>query len=275
MLELGFSSQEIRTRLDRDEWSATRRGVYRLTTAPATWRQALVGAYLTGGELGFISHRSAAALHQLPGFAPGPIEITTPRRIRGIRDMRVYRAAKGPIPSDVQTLGPVAVSTPTRTLIDVAGLVADDVLEEALDDAIRRGLTSAARMRWRIDSIGARGRPGVGILRGLVGERLLDQGPRESVLETRFLRLLKKHGLPLPVAQYEIWSLGKLVARVDFAYPALKLAIEVDGYRFHSGRMQWERDLKRRNRLESLGWRVFNVTALQLDEPAGGLRSLL
>ncbi|MGH2727495.1 MAG: endonuclease domain-containing protein [Actinomycetota bacterium] len=47
--------------------------------------------------------------------------------------------------------------------------------------------------------------------------------------------------------------------------PDSLLAIEVDGYRWHSGRSRWETDLARRNRLTSRGWRVLHVTAADIE----------
>ena len=58
----------------------------------------------------------------------------------------------------------------------------------------------------------------------------------ESPLERRFLRLLRAAGLPEPEVQYPIRDGERLVARVDFAYPEIRLAMEVDGYRWHGGR---------------------------------------
>ncbi|HEX2057284.1 MAG TPA: DUF559 domain-containing protein [Actinomycetota bacterium] len=80
-----------------------------------------------------------------------------------------------------------------------------------------------------------------------------------------------RSGLPRPVRQHRITDNGKLVARVDFAYPDSLVAVEVDGYRWHSGRRAWSRDLTRRdltrrNRLTSLGWRVLHVTHDDLME---------
>ncbi|MFN2614759.1 MAG: endonuclease domain-containing protein [Actinomycetota bacterium] len=81
----------------------------------------------------------------------------------------------------------------------------------------------------------------------------------ESVLETRLLRLMKVHRLPPPSLQHRVRA-GSSVARVDFAYPELKLAIEADGYRHHSRPVDWERDRRRRNRLTEAGWHVVHVT---------------
>jgi very-short-patch-repair endonuclease len=176
-------------------------------------------------------------------------------------------------------MGSIVASSPTRTLIDIAPLVGREALELALDDALRRGLTSLARMRWRLDEVGVRGRGGAARLRALVKERDPSLAPPESVLERRFLRFLRESQLPAPESQQVIRRDGAFIGRVDFAYPSQRVVIEVDGYQHHSGRLRWEGDLLRRNRLEAAGWRVLNVTSTQLEtrgaEVAEMLRLLL
>lgn len=54
---------------------------------------------------------------------------------------------------------------------------------------------------------------------------------------------------------------------IDFAYPQHRLAIECDGYLFHSGRQAWSRDRDRSNLLTSAGWRILRVTWADLAEP--------
>lgn len=68
-------------------------------------------------------------------------------------------------------------------------------------------------------------------------------------------------GLPPPVRQYEVRdSKGKLVARVDFAYPEALIAVEADGHEFHSSRRDWQRERTRQNALIRLGWKIYRVT---------------
>jgi very-short-patch-repair endonuclease len=78
----------------------------------------------------------------------------------------------------------------------------------------------------------------------------------ESVLEQRLFRLLRRAGLPPPAAQHEVRAGDKIVARLDFAYPELRVGIETHGYRWHGGREQWQRDMRRENELKQLGWTV-------------------
>jgi very-short-patch-repair endonuclease len=74
------------------------------------------------------------------------------------------------------------------------------------------------------------------------------------------LSLLTSAGLPSPETQCVVDHDGSFVARVDLAYPDILLAIEVDGYRYHSSRAAWQADLDRQNRLMSLGWTILRFT---------------
>jgi len=154
----------------------------------------------------------------------------------------------------------IPVTTPARTLLDIACVAPMDVVEEALDDALRRRLVTIARLRWRLAEAGGPGRPGTATIRALLEARLSSEAVPDSVFERRFFRALKDAGLPLPVAQFPVQINGRTIAVADFAYPDHRLIIETDGYRYHSSRLSWERDRTRNNGLAVLGWRVVHVT---------------
>jgi hypothetical protein len=86
------------------------------------------------------------------------------------------------------------------------------------------------------------------------------KGVSESPLETRIHRVLRDSGLPLPSLQYEVVHHGKLVARVDFAWPSLRVAVECESYEWHSDRKAWHSDTVRFNALAALGWIVVRAT---------------
>jgi very-short-patch-repair endonuclease len=167
--------------------------------------------------------------------------------------------------ADVTTVDAIPVTTPARTLIDIASIVTRDTLEEILDDALRRNLVSVSWLRWRLREIGTFGRDGSGVIARLVEARAaLDTVP-QSVFETRLLRLLRGAGLPLPVVQYRLRT-RRGVAVLDFAYVEQRIAIEADGFIWHSSRRQWDHDRDRGNALIMLGWIVIRVTWTQLRE---------
>ncbi|MGH2670262.1 MAG: type IV toxin-antitoxin system AbiEi family antitoxin domain-containing protein, partial [bacterium] len=191
--ELGATKNAIRHRIDVGRWEhAAPPHVFRLAGAPTTWRQVLMVACLAWGVGAVISHRTAAALWGLAGFAPGRVELTVPRRRERKAPGVVHRNALSA--PDVTILDGIPVTTPARTLIDVASAATREAMEEAVDDALRRGLVSIPRLRWRLDDLG-RGRPGVGTMRKLIDARDPSTSIPGSVFERKVLRMLRQAGL--------------------------------------------------------------------------------
>lgn len=271
---LGATKDVIRRRIQTGGWDPVAPDVFRLAGTAASWPQSLMVACLAWGEGSVISHRAAAALWRLSGFPPGPIELTVPRDRRRSAPGIVHRRALTPV--DTTTIDRIPVTTAARTLIDVASVADEDAVEEALDDALRRRVVSIVRLRWRVHELPRR--RGVVLMRRLLEARTSGSAP-QSVLETRLLRAMRCAGLPEPVVQHEVRDRGRVIAVVDFAYPRQRLAIEADGYQWHSGRRQWQRDRLRRNELTLLGWRMIHVTWTDLagrrDEAIDSIRQAL
>ena len=265
-LREGASRGLIERRLATKRWERLAPGVYRLAGVPPSWRQTLLTACLSCGPEAVASHRASAGLRGLAGIEPGAIEISVPRGKRQKRRGIVIHEVQSLHPVDVTVVGEIPATTVTRTLIDLGAVVVPKVLEKALDDALRQRLTSVSRLRWRLEELESKGRPGIVAIRALLDARRHGHVTPRSDLETRFAQLRREAGLPEPVLQHQIREKGKLVAVVDFAYPDLRLAIETDGYRWHTGKPRWASDLARRNRLAALGWRVIHVTDTDLEE---------
>ena len=149
-----------------------------------------------------------------------------------------------------------------RKVIDMGAVCSEETVDIALDVAIRKGM-SRRRFLNRLDGLAAPGRNGIGIIKKLVAERVTEQGLTESPFERLLLRALRKARLPLPACQV-VPGDGDFSARVDFVYPDQRLVVEADGYRWHDGRVAWERDRARISELAARGWRVLLVTWLQL-----------
>ena len=156
-------------------------------------------------------------------------------------------------------VGSIPATTPTRTLLDVGSVLSQRGLEEALDSALRQCLTSVDRLRTGIERLGGRGCRGPGALCKLLDARG-DVVCTDSALETRLSRLLRRHRLPQPQRQVEVRDQEGFIGRVDFAYPELKIAIEVQSRRWHSSWVSQGKDKERLNRLQILGWIVIQVT---------------
>ncbi len=252
-LTAGMSAGQLKRRVSSGLVVPVQRGVYRVGGGPGTFEQDVLAACLAGGPGAVASHRSAAALWRLRGVEPGAVEITVPRegkpRLPGIRVHRSARLDR----SDVTLLGSLPVTRPARTLLDLAA-VAPAAMEGALDDALVRELVTLSSVARLLKRRGASGRAGTALLRELLGQRANGQVATESPLEDTIVRVLRAHGLPEPERQFPVQLPDGTVARIDLAYPPVRLGIEGDGRIFHSGREDFLRDRARSNRLAALGW---------------------
>jgi predicted transcriptional regulator of viral defense system len=260
-IQIGFTPGEVDGRVKRLEWVSVDRGVYRSAETGESWHQRVEAACLAGPAVA--SHRAAAALWQLAGFAPELVEVTAVRHRRRTTPGVVWHES---VRLDEQTttiIDGIPVTDATRTLLDLGAVVDLSELLGAIDDAVRRRLVS-------LDSLGhelARWDPrrrGSARVRRAVAARVGQPAPA-SVLETEFCALVEAFGLPRPCRQWRIRDDdGRVLARVDFAFPAARVVIEIDGLRFHGGPDDWQDDLKRQNAVMARGYRVLRFTAEDL-----------
>jgi very-short-patch-repair endonuclease len=182
------------------------------------------------------------------------ISVKAGRRIRGAL---VHRRRAHDDPSVALRAG-IPTTGMERTLLDLAAVASAGRVGLALDDALRRRSTTLEAVRDTLS--GSRNRPGTRCLRRLLEARDERDSIVESHLESALLRLLRERGVPPPSPQHRVVQGDQLVARLDFAYPSVKLGIEADGYRWHGGRERWMRDLRRENRLKLLGWTILRFS---------------
>ncbi len=86
-----------------------------------------------------------------------------------------------------------------------------------------------------------------------------------SIAEARVLRALDKRKIPRPEVNYSIRVNGA-IRTLDFAWPDVKVALEVDGYRWHAERSRFERDRPRHNDIVDEEWTRFVVTARAVED---------
>jgi very-short-patch-repair endonuclease len=226
-----------------------------------------MAACLYLGACATLSFRAAAALRGSPVSTRPRIEVTVPRNRNPSRSRRilVHRPQDPILEQDITTIDGIPVTKPARTLLDLATVEPEEVVERCLDDALRRRLVSLPFFEsWLEDPRRSRHR-GARMLQRLVAARAT-VGVTESPLEAAVLKLIRDAGLPTPMLQYEVRDGDRFVGRVDFAYPEERVAIEADGFRYHDGRRGFDDERARGNELEAMGWRVLRVTAKHLEE---------
>jgi very-short-patch-repair endonuclease len=217
-----------------------------------------MAAVLAGGSGAYLSHRACALARDMRRDS-GPIfEITTSRyggnRIPGIR------AYHFPLhPDDRSERNGVPMTSVARTCVDVAGVVSAAQLPAMLQRADDLRILDRRALDAAIDR--ARGRRGIGALRAALADMDPDPAFVRSEFERRMRRLLRDRGLPLPDSNPWVE-----VFEVDLVWPAQRVAVELDGYDTHRGRLAFERDRERSLELEARGYRVLRVSWRQFTQ---------
>jgi|JI10StandDraft_1071094.scaffolds.fasta_scaffold37414_2 hypothetical protein len=164
---------------------------------------------------------------------------------------------------DCETVDGIRVTSPTRTLIDLAASATPQQLTAALDGALRDRLTTETFLHQRIVALRGRGRYGIPMLLQVIEGVEVTRGAH-SWLEREFLRLVHAAGMPLPAAQQVLGRRNGKLIRVDFRFPETRLVVEVLGYRYHRTTMQMGVDAERVNALTMSGFLVMQFTYEQV-----------
>ena len=252
-----LSKKAIRGRVATKRWKKLLPGVFVVNGAPGTWEQRLFAAVLWVGEGAAVSGAAAAALWELPGFRRGPVEISHPGTKQGRSGVAVRRVTLRP--SDIMHLGVIPVTTPPRTLADIAGRIGDRALDVALHHCLHHRLTTIEALRETAEEQARQRNAGAARMRRALEAYSASERPAASPLEAAVARRLRKAGLPPPRRQHEVVTSGGR-RYLDFAWPDARIAVEVDGYRWHSSRTAWENDRTRLAELRRMGWTVIHVT---------------
>jgi very-short-patch-repair endonuclease len=243
-------------------WERLLPRVYRTAGGRETPQQRALASVLWAGPGSLVSHATAASLWAMTRVRARGVELWVPSGNRRTESTITVHRGTRLDRADRTSLDSIPITTPTRTLIDVAGRLEDDALLDAMEDLFRRGLSSPERFAARLEALRSSGRPGGGRLEGLLARRPSGAAALESRLEAMVWRLLDGSSLPRPTRQHWVVADG-LRCRLDYAWPDERVAVECDGWAYHGGREHFDRDELRRASLASAGWLVVPVTWTQ------------
>jgi len=193
-----------------------------------------------------------------------PVELLTAAPHSPVRGLLLHN---GPVDAaDVVIASGLRTATPLRACWD---LVRHRTPADAMcfiDQFLRKELVTVAELEkygWA-----HQGEPGC--RRMIEAARLADSGA-ESPQESRSRVLFMQAGVPKPVTQHIITDRGRFVARADMAWPDYQVAMEYEGFAYHSSRQDLARDRARLNRQAVAGWLVIHVTADRLHRDLAGV----
>ncbi len=235
------------------------------------WKARPAGQLLFGGDGSMVSHRAAAKLHGLEGISGFPIDVTVPsmatRRPPGCHRSKI-------VDSETVMIAGLRVSSLVRTLQDLAMVCPLDVLEQALESALRgpdrrrpdvwnTALLTALRVGLESNSQ----RAGNFLLRTVLNRRADADRPSGSFPETLLWQALFRIGL-VAVRQPSLVIFDGSGCKLepffpDLSLPKFRILIEVDGAEGHTAEVARSRDLNRQNKLLR-GFVILRFTAVDI-----------
>jgi len=244
-------------------------GVYADPGHPTSPVQLLAGGVAAAGFTAGAWSRSAAAVWGLRRDHPDRPEIVVPYgRVRRIEGVSVRRS-RALTPQMLTTHDHIRVTKPLITVIDGGVMLSPAEVGDMIIVGHQKRMFSIGDVHEAIARYTRPGRTGISVAREAVDLIMIDGRPADSVLEFRFHVGPGRHGLPPYRFQHEV-RVGRKRYRIDFAYPEVLLAIEVDGYEFHSSKADVARDNERRNQLVLAGWTVLTFGWHRVvNDPAG------
>ena len=257
LLAAGVSVHSIEYQLKIGLMVRLHRGVYRLGPISPPLEQERA-ALLRCGPSAVLSHKSAAILWGF-GRASSPqetVEVTVESgRRKNDAGLRIHRVAPFS-PDEKRCHRGVPLTSPARTLLDIAGTARPAAAAEATAAAMHSGLVDREQIERQLAlRSGARG---TRVLRDLLASEDGLSFTR-SEAEFRFLDLVKTARLPTPAVNVTVQRI-----EVDFLWRRARLVVEMDGFAFHSSRAAFERDRRRDLALSAAGLRVIRITWRQL-----------
>ena len=262
LIEVGIDRRAA-WRLTKEATLVAECGYYRLAGHDLTAESRLWSSVISSG--GVLSHQTAARrLGAEIKTRSIHVTVTFPSHPKAPPSVTVHRSRRLPDRHISTEPGGLPRTTAPRTFVDLAAAssgLTDNQLIACLDAWIANECLTLPWLSWflEVEARELNGRTRALMLVGRVAGTAV-----ESVAERDLARLLVRAGLEPFETQHRIRRSGTLVGRVDFAWPAEQVALELDGYRFHSGPGVFAADRQRGNEIEMAGWRLLRTTPIDV-----------
>ena len=263
LLAAGVDRHAIDRRIRSRRLIVVHAGVYLVGHTAPVPLGAETAALLAMREPGALSHHSAAERWELPPAHDRDrrVHVTVPGGEGGHPDGVAPHRSVILVSRDIRVRDELPVTSPERTILDLAATGSARETERNVDHALRTTpmtLTALTRLLAR-----AGRHPG----RGPLTELLAHRGDRDtftrSEAEEPFLRLVREAGLPQPLV-----NVRRHGYEIDFLWPEHGVAVEVDGFATHGDRGSFERDRRKGADLHAEGIVLTRITWRQMhDEP--------
>ena len=265
LLASGVSADAIDRRVTTGLLHPLHRGVYAVGNPAPDRLGRSMGAALAGGAEAALSHDAAGGLLGLLSYSGRPHVTIAGWRPNG--QGIIWHSSLLPA-DEVGRHQDIPVTTPARTLLDLASTLDKHRLARAIDRAEALRLTSPTFLSALIERYP--GRRGIAKLREIVDEGQVGLRITKSDLEDLFLVFADRYGLPRP--ETNVWmELGGRMIEADCLWRDARLIVELDSRGFHDTTQAFEADRARDRAAVAGGWRVVRVTYRQLTREHAAL----
>ena len=267
---IGLSTTAIDGRVARGLLHRRHSGVFAVGRLDLTMRGRRRAALLACGRTAALARGTSASQRDLLRAGPR-IEVAVAAsgvRAPGGSGIRLYRT-RAWHDGDIVIAGGLPCTSLPRTLCDLASTSTDGDFRRVWNAADSRGLLDRGQLRAEL----ARPRPGVALLRKRIDAYDVTP-PTESELEELAVELFRTYGLPMPHSQWALGD-GRRDGRVDFVWVEPRVALEVDGRRWHAIQEAHEADRARDLRLRMLGFDPHRYTYGQIKNEASAIAEVL
>lgn len=255
---IGVSTKQIKKHVATGAWVELQPRVLKLGLGRPTLDELDFAVLLAAGKAAVLSHFSAARRWKIDVPRFNDVHVTIPATQSVPRGMSAkIRRSRLLLPTDLTLLGPFRLTRPVRTVIDLATELDERWLRVATDGLFRRHRGNFEALRLAVDAQPKRA--GLRPLRELLREYTTASELPDSALESLAMELGLFTGRR-PILHFVVSDPGRPVAEVDFAWPDIRLAIELDGYAFHGSHAAFVHDRARDRALAARGWTVLRFT---------------
>lgn len=234
-------------------------GVFRDPSTPISIEQRAFAAWLAGGETSWVSHRMALAMWKMRNYRCDLAEVTSLRSIVQPR-LIAHRCRTEP---ETRKLRGVPVTTPAQTMLDCGTVLSRPIHTRFLETWLSTGTVKLADLDRLI--IGNPRHPGTRQLVAAFGSRTIRSAEADSPAESELGSMIVRQGFPVPVLHHLVTVSTGADFELDWSYPELMIAFELDGYGIHLRSLDaFENDRIRRNELTLDGWQILSFTTRML-----------
>ncbi len=268
LVEFGCGDRNIGQMVDRHELITMLPGVFRSAQWPCN-REQIMAAACARNPAALIGFTTAGQQWGLRRMADPDVHVLVPHgRSPEMEGIVVHRCRRIDPVDFVQRPDGIRLTSPPRTLFDSADMIGREATSSGLEQLLNEGRVTFGTISDTVRRLYHPNRPGARTMLAVIGSRPAWRAALQSDLEVKVLEEMSRQGLPIPATQFAMQLPGGRHIAIDFAWPSVRLAVEVDHPAWHDGAADSHADKGRDRKLTTIGWTSTRITDIDVN---GGL----